>query len=126
MITIIYTTVKDQLKAVPKLKELRASTKDKASGRVVEFWQGEIERCDQVLVGDGCGKVADAYKANGTKVFELFEKPKKADEVKPVEVVAEPVPVVEEVKETSSVNSLMDMFDTPTEQPARRGRPRKE
>lgn len=122
MITIIYTTVKDQDKALPKLKELRANPKDKASGRVLEFWQGEVERCDQVLVGEGCEKVAEAYKNAGVKVGDLF---KKVEEFRSVEVVAEPMPVVEE-QETSAVDNLMNMFDTPTEQPARRGRPRKE
>lgn len=122
MITIIYTTVKDQLKAVPKLKDLRTNVKDRASARVLEFWQGEVERCDQVLVGEGCEKVADAYKAAGVKVEDLF---KKTEAPKPVEVVE----VVVET-EQKTIADFMDQFEnteTNTEQPARsRGRPRKE
>lgn len=121
MITIIYTRVKDQMKAVPVLKELRQNPKDKASARVLEFWQGEIEHCDQVLVGEGCEKVADAYKVAGIQVKDLFEKAKKVEvakpvEEKPVEVVSEPV--TETIKQDQTVEVVQD-------QP-KRGRPRKE
>lgn len=125
MITIIYTTIKDQLKAVPALNELRQNLKDKASARVLEFWQGEIERCDQVLVGVGCEKVASAYKAAGVTVKDLFEKAKKVEEAKPVEVKpaeVKPVEVVEPV-----VDAAEEVKPVEVQQESRgRGRPRKE
>lgn len=120
MHTLIYTKVKDQLKAIPVLKELRTNVKDKASARVLEFWQGEVERCDQVLVGDGCEKVAEAYGGAGTTVKPLFEEPKKVEEVKPVEVVSDTV------AEHVAVELVQETIDPVQEQPKRRGRPSKE
>ncbi len=93
MRTLIYTTVKDQFKGNDLAVSLRTG-KDTASVRVVEFWQGETERCDAVVT-DHEG-VIKAYKdvGIGVKPFTQFKKVEKPVEVAPVEV--QPQEVVEE------------------------------
>lgn len=103
MRTLIYTTVKDQFKGQELAVSLRTG-KDTASVRVVEFWQGETERCDAVVT-DHEG-VAEAYKNAGVDV-KPFTQAKKVDVA-----VAASAPVFEE----SGV----------VEEPKRLGRPRKE
>lgn len=94
MRTLIYTSVKDQFKGQEIAVELRKNPKDTASVRVVEFWQGETERCDAVVT-DHEG-VIKAYKDVGidVKPFTQVKKVEKPVEFAPVEV--QPQEVVEE------------------------------
>lgn len=97
---LIYTTVKDQAKAIPKLLELRTA-KDKASARVVNFWYGEIEgNYSVVYVGEDCERVAEAYRKAGVEVRDLFDSPKIHEELireAVVTVVPDFVAITEEV-----------------------------
>lgn len=91
MRTLIYSTVKEQFKAQELANSLK-SPKSTASVRVVEFWQGETEKCDEVITDNQL--VKKAYESFGVTVapYTKKEKPRTPVEETPVQV-SEPTPV---------------------------------